>query len=273
MIAKVRDPSGDPLAGIPAGITREELRRHPSVPFEDKGDRAARVSLYTLPQGRVVLKEWQPSSGHLIRWWSRQVMGRELRHYQRLQGLRGIPRLLGAYEDGAFLLQYIDARHMRRLEKPLLVAGLKSLDDLLGAIHARRFVHLDLRKRANVLIDEEGQAWIIDLGQGLDCSRGLIRRLLFPLLRRIDRSAVTKFRALHAPETLAPAVRDRILARYYRRRTRWVSVLGRLLLRLAVKDQTVPVRLRPRHRTTRRPPPFEGSGEGSGSDPHTAARA
>jgi len=94
-------------------------------------------------------------------------------------------------------------------------------------------VHLDLHQKLNALIDAEGRAWVIDLGQGLDCSRGALRRLLFPALARIDRNAVLKFRARYAPDTLDPARRDRLVARYRESRDHWLKRLGRRLRRSA----------------------------------------
>jgi len=76
----------------------------------------------------------------------------------------------------------------------------------------------------------------VDLGQGLDCSRGWLRRALFPRLARVDREAVLKFRARYAPDTLDPAQRDRLVARFAERRERWPKRFGRALRRLILGD-------------------------------------
>ena len=77
-----------------------------------------------------------------------------------------------------------------------------------------------------------GKVWVIDFGQGLDCSTGFLRRLVFPLLRRIDRSAVTKFRARYAPETLPAARRKKLERAYATRGVSRMPQIGRVLLRV-----------------------------------------
>lgn len=199
--------------------------------------RQARVVLYELPSGKVILKEWNPPGGSFLRWWSRFCIQREIRNYRRLAGIRGIPKVLDVLDERSFLLEYVDAQPVRRgLPGPLLASALDSLERLLDELHARRFAHLDVRSSGNVLVDAEGKAWLIDLVQGLDCSRGLLRRLLFPFLKRIDRSAVRKFRARYAPETLDPKIRDRIVAKYSRHRRNWSPKIGRWVLGLLARS-------------------------------------
>ena len=77
------------------------------------------------------------------------------------------------------------------------------LDRLVEAIHSRGIVHLDLRKRDNILITSSGQPRIIDFNASLCFQPGsLLGRLLLPLLRRIDTSAVLKWKSRLAPDLL-----------------------------------------------------------------------
>jgi len=76
----------------------------------------------------------------------------------------------------------------------------------------------------------------VDLGQGLDCSRGPLR-LLFPALARIDRNAVVKSRARYAPDTLDPAARERLVARYGTSRDHWLKRVGRRLRKAALDER------------------------------------
>ena len=217
-----------------------------SATGRENGDgREAKVSLYDLPEGRIVLKEWRPRA-RLLRWYSAWILGREMRHYGLLEGVPGVPRFLGRVDSSRFLIEHVDARPIHRgLDRETLHAALDNLEAVIGDIHARGFAHLDLRHKGNILVGDGGKVWVIDLGQGLDCSSGPLRRLIFPLLRRIDRSAATKFRARYAPETL-PAARRQKLERAYA--TRGVSQLprfGRLLVRVMSWG--------PKHRATRKP--------------------
>jgi hypothetical protein len=228
--------SSQPDTSIAPGLTRAFLQGFPATVIKDEGEGAARVVRYELPTGPVVLKEWEPRRSRALRIWARWLMRREIHNYRLLDGCVGIPRFLGSEGDGALILQFVDARPMaRRLPRPLLHAGLDDLERVIAAVHGRRFVHLDLHQKLNTLIDAQGRAWLIDLGQGLDCSRVPLR-LIFPLLVGIDRKAVLKFRARYAPETLDPASRARIVARYGGRRDWWPKRIGRALRRVVTRD-------------------------------------
>jgi len=214
-------------------LTRADVRGWPATVLKDEGEGAARIVRFDLPDGGVIVKEWAPRRSRLLALWARVLMRREIRHYRHLAGCPGIPPLLGSEGDTVLLLRYVEARPIHRsLPRDLLRAGLNDLERVLSAMHARRFVHLDLHQKLNALIDAEGRAWLIDFGQGLDCSRGLLRRMLFPALAQVDRNAVLKFRARYAPDTLEPARREAVISRFGVRRDRWPKRLGRVLRRL-----------------------------------------
>ncbi len=202
-------------------LTRVDLDRYPHEVLKEEGDRAPRVVRYSLPSADVVLKEWAPT-GRLMRSWSWLMQRREIINYRHLRGTPGIPYFVGSFSDRAFLAEYVPSRPMKRsLPKPLLHQALESLDRRLAALHDLGFVHLDLHQKRNVLVDEHGEAWIVDLGQGLHATLGpcrWLRRMLLPLTRHIDRRALAKFRVRYAPETLEPAERDKHLRRYGQRR-------------------------------------------------------
>ncbi len=218
-------------------LIREDLTPFPAESLKDEGDGAATVLKYHLPEGPVVFKEWPArQSGRVLRWWGRLLLRREAAHYRLLQGVPGIPRLLGEIEGGGFVLEFIEALPIKRsLPRDQLERGLDSFEAVMDAIHERGFVHLDLHQRLNTLVDADGQTWLIDLGQGADCSRGLVRRALFPFMCRVDRRAVLKFRARYAPQTLPSDDRERLVAAHGQRRNR----KGLALLRKAVRRMFV----------------------------------
>lgn len=214
------------------GITAAELQACQPVVLKEEGHGAASVLRYDLPGRSIVVKRWQPTDSGLMRFWARLIMRREIRHYRLLDGTPGVPRFLGHEGDAVLYMQFIDAVPVHRhLPAALLRRGLDGLERTLAALHARRFVHLDLHQKLNALIDADGGAWVVDLGQGLDCSRGVVRRLAFPMLARIDRNAVLKFRARYAPDTLDPSQRERLVARYRHSHDHWAKRIGRRLRR------------------------------------------
>ncbi len=235
MSRTVDESSGAGDAPAPEPPPRGELERYPAQVLKDEGPGAPKVVRYELPSGPVVLKEWVPTGSRIFSWWARGVMKREIRNHRLLSGTPGIPRFLGQYSEVAFLMEWVDAQPIRRrLPTELKERGLDALEAALAALHARRFVHLDLHQKLNALVGEDGRAWLIDLGQGIDCSRGVVRRLLFPHLARIDRRAIEKFRAKYAPQTLPEDTRDALVERYSEGRGRawkaWHRKLRRRLL-------------------------------------------
>lgn len=218
--ASARDP----------GLTVEQLLDHPHEVLKDEGDHAARVLKVQLPDGPVVFKEWAPATSRLLRFWAGTLMRREIRHYELLRDVPGIPRIQRAFGEEAFLIEFVEGQPLgRRMPAELVARAMDELEGLLDRLAERRFAHLDLHQKQNLLIGDGGQIWLIDLGQGLDCSRGWFRRLLFPLLHRIDRKAVTKFRARYAPDSLDGALSDAAVHHHARRRgRRWKNFHRRL---------------------------------------------
>ncbi len=224
-------PPPGPAPGGPLPLSAEELAELPREVLKDEGDRNPLVSRIEAPEGPLVFKTWEPERGGLLRWWADLNQRRERRHYLLLADVPGIPRLHRIGPGNAFAVAFIEGQDLgRQVEAARLAAGLDSFERRLAGMHARRFAHLDLHQKRNVLIDAAGEAWIIDLGQGLDCSRWWCRPL-FPLLAWIDRRAIDKFRARYAPQTLDPARRDALVARYGGRRRRPVLLWIRRLLR------------------------------------------
>jgi hypothetical protein len=154
------------------------------------------VLLVDTKHGSAVVKDFAPRG-----WLVRTVLGRwltrrEIRAYQRLAGHPSVPRLIGRVDDLAFAIEYRPGRRMSRRLAGALPAGFA--DRLAAAVremHARGVVHLDLRHRSNVLVDEQGEPVLIDFASAVRVPRnGPLARLGVAVLGRFDRIAVEKWR-------------------------------------------------------------------------------
>lgn len=152
-----------------------------------------------------------------VRIFGRVQIAREMRALARLHGIPGVPACYGRWGRYGILLERVEGDRITRwcgARTAGILPMLQRLDRLIALIHARGVVHLDLRKRDNVLIDGEGRPGIIDFNAAC-CFEpgGFAGRLVLPLLRRIDTSAVVKWRRSLAPESLRPgdARRDRFM--------------------------------------------------------------
>ncbi len=170
----------------------------------------------------LILKDFAEKAW-IVRKIGRWQVHREIRALIRLQGLRGIPKCYGQVSPCGILIERVQGERITRwrLRAPADVARmLARLESLVDELHARGIVHLDLRKRDNILITDSGMPLIIDFNASICFEEGgLAARFVFPLLRRIDTSAVLKWKSRLTPELLTAAEK---------RRHRFMSVARRL---------------------------------------------
>lgn len=130
------------------------------------------------------------------RWWGRWQLAREAAVYRHLAGVDGVPAFCRRIDRDALALARVGekrlieatdrftrgARHLARLRRTV------------EALHARGVAHLDLRGRHNVVVDDEGRATIVDFGAAVRLRPGgLLHRILFDRLARVDRTALLKW--------------------------------------------------------------------------------
>jgi predicted Ser/Thr protein kinase len=181
--------------GSLAARTREVLNRgnarNPDVLLVDAGDRL------------VVVKDFAPRAAWVRATIGRWITLREMRAYRILAGHPAVPRLLGRIDALAFVLEYRPGRRMsRRLAAELSPGFIDRLAAAVREMHARGVVHLDLRHRSNVLVDEREQPILIDFASAVMLRpRGLLARRLLPWLARWDWDAVEKWRQRVEPES------------------------------------------------------------------------
>lgn len=204
-------PEGSTLLGLP-GEDLAKLRWY-----------RPRVRLVRLPDGgRAVVKDfrtcplfWRATYGRILTW-------RETRAYARLVGIEGIPRFLGRLDRYAVALEWAPGVPIAKCPKGSL--GVETFDRLAAivrAMHERGVVHMDLRQRKNILIDETGAPWIIDFSSSISVDpRTRIGRWLLHRCRRIDSTGVLKNKRRFVPEALTEREKMR-LRRFERGRRLW----------------------------------------------------
>ena len=202
-----------------APLRRDELARLSRATLGKRRWYRPLVHDVTLPDGtRCVVKDFLPCPA-FWRWtYARYVLAREAAAYGRLDGVPGIPRLLGRLDAWALVLEWVPGKDLGKFRKDAF--GPATLDRLAATVeemHRRGVVHLDLRQRRNVLVDDAGVPRLIDFSSALCLRPGgwRLRRLA-----AVDRSGVLKFRKRFLPNTLTDADRA-FLARHGRWRRWW----------------------------------------------------
>ncbi|MFP4145572.1 MAG: hypothetical protein ACLFV3_10555 [Phycisphaeraceae bacterium] len=185
-----------------------------------KHDSFAATALYAGPAGQVVCKfnRRAPLLGLPMGWLGKRLGRREARALEALGDLPGIPAPLGPIRHGGRVLPYavahafVEGHPMAEGEYPD-DAFFARLAELLEQIHARGFAYVDLNKRDNILVGDDGWPYLIDFQIHAGLGRGWLGRVwprqwLLKLLQECDRYHFYKHQLRHRPDLLPEGERD-----------------------------------------------------------------
>ena len=201
--------SGSPVPAETFPLT-EAILKNGGVRLHQKGKwRKADILLVETERGKAVVKDFSRKILP-VRWYGRWQIRREASIYRRLSGIGGVPRYFGRIGKNAMAIEFIRGERISQWKKRDLPPALFArLWDLIAEIHSRGVVHIDLRKRDNILINAAGEVFVIDFNASFRFqpgSRG--ERWLFPALRKIDNFGFLKWKAALAPGQLSEAERN-----------------------------------------------------------------
>lgn len=149
------------------------------------------------------------------------LIHKEWQIYSRLTGIKGIPKPVERIDRFAFAMEYIEGKAVGR-DEMLSPSFFSDLERVLGEVHSRGVVHLDLRHKGNILASEKGDPFLIDFNSSFSFKEGgLLRRFLFPLLRWVDYGGLLKLKERASPSSMTPEETD-FLKRFNRLRKLWV---------------------------------------------------
>jgi len=112
-----------------------------------------------------------PYFGFPMRWLGRKVANHEIRIYERLQGIAGIPKFLGRIGDTGFLHEFVPGEELHP-GLPLTPEFFEQLKALFEALHARHVAYVDSNKRENILYGTDGRPWLIDFQISMESPKG-----------------------------------------------------------------------------------------------------
>lgn len=217
-----------------------------------KHDFFAATGLYRGPQGLAVLKVSRTNDllSLPMTWAGRFLARREIRFYERAQDLAGIPRLIGPVGETGLLHEFVPGHPLGRRE-PVSDAFFDQLQMLIRALHARHIAYVDLNKRQNILVGDDGKPYLIDFQVSLllppvGWRRLLPLRWLLALFQHADCYHCLKHKRRLRPDLLTAEERQRvsrlsIWIRLHRWIVRPLTYLRRRTLRRLQADKSVPV--------------------------------
>jgi RIO-like serine/threonine protein kinase len=145
------------------------------------------------------------------RWWARAfaraAAAREARALRRLDGIAGVPALLG-WDGRELWRSYIAGAPMQQAQ-PRDRAYYRQALRLLAQLHRRGIVHNDLAKEPNWLVGEDGRPALVDFQ--IAWTRGR-RGALFRLLAREDLRHLLKHKRTYCPQALSARQRAMLAA-------------------------------------------------------------
>jgi predicted Ser/Thr protein kinase len=171
-----------------------------------KGNAFGKPDLYRAEvAGRTLMVKDVQRKNLFFRWtlglW---LIHKEWKIYSRLAGIQGIPKAVARIDRFAFAMEFVPGRPIGR-EETLPPSFFSDLERVLGEIHSRGVVHMDLRHKGNVLLSENGEPFLIDFNSSFSFKeRGFFHRFLFPLLRWVDHGGLLKLKQRASPALMTP---------------------------------------------------------------------
>lgn len=185
-----------------------------------KHDSWAATALYEGQRGKVVAKFNRKQSifGLPMHWLGRFLAGREARILQRLTDLPNVPNysgnltVAGVSQPHAVAHDYVEGHPFERGE-PVDDNFFPKLQELIKDMHGHDLAYVDLSKRENIIVGDDGQPYLVDFQvcfilPGWWPGNSWPMRKLLQLAQAADDYHVLKHFRNSRPDLLSPEERD-----------------------------------------------------------------
>ncbi|HPI91629.1 MAG TPA: hypothetical protein PLT09_00035 [Deltaproteobacteria bacterium] len=135
-----------------------------------------------------------------VRAGGRLLVAWETFIYSKLQGITGIPTLVPGNDPCTITTTFMGGHNLKTKVRVPDNAYFEDLEKLIGAVHERGVIHLDMRNRRNYGMDDGGSPYLVDFASSLYLPW---RGPLWRLLRGIDRMGYLKVKAKLNPGLLS----------------------------------------------------------------------
>ncbi len=153
-----------------------------------KHDFFAATGLYADDSGthKVVLKVGRVAPALIpLSWIGRFLAKREARLLMATQHLDGVPDFLGMWQRTGIIHAFIEGHPLKK-DAELPDDFFPRLEQLIADMHALGIAYVDLEKRENVLVGDDGKPWLFDFQIAWDRNRSPISRWLRRVLQKSD---------------------------------------------------------------------------------------
>jgi hypothetical protein len=218
---------------------------------EVKHDFFAGTGFYEADEGqRIVLKAGRNHDflGVPLTWLGRWLRDREMRFYHRLRDLPNIPDVLGTFGETGFLLEFVSGTPLRK-DTVVPDRFFGEARKLVAQIHARGIAYVDMNKKANLIIGEDGRPHLVDFQISWDLHElgdNVITRAILRWLQQEDWYHIAKHHSRFRPDELTPEEREAgerrsVLIRLHRFITKpWFGIRRQTWKRLRATGRLLP---------------------------------
>jgi RIO-like serine/threonine protein kinase len=140
-------------------------------------------------------------------WIGRLLARHEIRLFRTVQSIEGVPRLVGTWGVTGLVHEYVEGRPLAKGDS-VDDRFFPRLADMLRQMHAAGVAYVDLEKRENILLRDDGGPALIDfqISWHLPANRGgktSVNRLILHVLQQSDQYHLLKHWRRLKPEQLA----------------------------------------------------------------------
>lgn len=181
-----------------------------------KHDFFAATGVYAGPGGQVVAKFGRTCDflSLPLAWAGAYLETREYGVLQQAQGIPGVPRLVALVGENVLVREFVPGHPLGRREA-VSDSFFEELGAILRALHARHIAYVDLNKRQNILVGDDGRPYLIDFQISLHLPptgwrRAWPVRRILARFQQADLYHYLKHKRRLRPDLLTPAERARV---------------------------------------------------------------
>ena len=184
----------------------------------------ARIYIGSIRNRNVLIKAVTTSG--VTSWVCRWLLRREYRVYQALNGIKGISRCYGFFQDRFLVLEHVESQTMRYAVIRNRAKFFGEFKSIIESLHERHVTHGDLKRKENILVVDGERPCLIDFGVSSIRRRGLhpFHRLWYAYSHQHDYNAWVKHKYGGQLQDIS-----RQDAQYYR--PMWIEKFARQLKR------------------------------------------
>lgn len=196
-----------------------------------KHDSWAATALYDSPHGELIVCKFnrsQPILGIPMRWLGRRLAEREGRLLNLLADEPNVPDRRGpVLVEGKPALNaaahvFVPGRPLRAGDRPN-AEFIARLSQLIAGVHSRGIAYVDLHKRENILVGDDGQPYLIDFQISVRLPRIWPLTFILSLLQQSDRYHLAKHIFKQRPDLCSPE-----MAAWVERQPWWIRLHRRV---------------------------------------------